>query len=127
MFTHLLHGAQRATCGMQPAQERDGAVVVIYQQLVISQRLTGWGTAGGRPQRGTMSEIREVLNEFDGYDLFRRAIVEQEADAWAECVTRYRPLLTAWATSSSASAGLEERCDDIADQAFARAWSALTP
>jgi DNA-directed RNA polymerase specialized sigma24 family protein len=74
-----------------------------------------------------MSEKQIVLCDFDGYDIFRRAIVEQDADAWGECVARYRPLLVAWATASSASARLDECCEDIADQAFARAWSALSP
>jgi DNA-directed RNA polymerase specialized sigma24 family protein len=74
-----------------------------------------------------MTEHREIVNEFDGYELFRRAIVEQEADAWAECAARYRPLLISWAITSSTSAGLDECSEDIADQAFARAWAALAP
>jgi DNA-directed RNA polymerase specialized sigma24 family protein len=95
-------------------------------QHVIGLRLAGPCIAGGRPSRCDMSEMCRAVNEIDGYDLFRLAIVDQNADAWAECVARYRPLLIAWANTSS-SAALGERCDDIADEAFARAWSALTP
>ena len=74
-----------------------------------------------------MNKRQQGLSEFDGYDLFRRAIVEQDAEAWAACVARYRPLLCAWAAASSASARLDERSEDIADQAITRAWSAMSP
>jgi len=67
------------------------------------------------------------LNEHEGYDLFRRAIVDRDADAWAESAARYRPLMTAWASHYRASASLGERSDDLVDQALARAWAALSP
>jgi len=63
----------------------------------------------------------------DSYELFRRAIVERDEQAWIESATRYRPLLAAWAGRCSASAVLAESYDDLADQAFARAWAALSP
>jgi hypothetical protein len=63
----------------------------------------------------------------DSYELFRRAIVDRDERAWTESATRYRPLLAAWASRCSASATLTESYDDLADQAFARAWSALSP
>jgi DNA-directed RNA polymerase specialized sigma subunit len=66
-------------------------------------------------------------SQHDGYELFRRAIVERDEQAWIESATRYRPLLAAWASRCSASAALSESYDDLADQAFARAWSALSP
>jgi DNA-directed RNA polymerase specialized sigma24 family protein len=66
-------------------------------------------------------------NQQDSYELFRRAIVERDEQAWIESATRYRPLLAAWASRCSASAALTESYDDLADQAFARAWSALSP
>ena len=65
--------------------------------------------------------------EQDGYDLFRRAIVERDADAWAEGSARYRRLLLAWVHECSAAAQLCECYDDIVDQAFTRAWLALSP
>lgn len=63
----------------------------------------------------------------DGFELFQRAIVERDQAAWAAIHARYRILLIAWARQSSVSALVDEQLDDIADQAFARAWSALTP
>jgi hypothetical protein len=66
-------------------------------------------------------------HEQEGYDLFRRAILDRDAEAWADIHQRYRPLLIAWAYRSSARLQAGEYCDDIADQALARAWVALTP
>ncbi|HNP71536.1 MAG TPA: sigma-70 family RNA polymerase sigma factor [Kouleothrix sp.] len=63
----------------------------------------------------------------DGYELFRRAIVERDEQAWAEGAARYRAMLIAWAGRCSASATILDHGGDIADLAFARAWSALTP
>lgn len=63
----------------------------------------------------------------DGYELFRRAIVEQDAGAWAMISVRYRSLLIAWAARYGANAAHGEAGADIADQALARAWVALTP
>ena len=63
----------------------------------------------------------------EDYELFRRAIVERDEDAWAAIYARYRPLLVVWAARSNARAAHTEASSDIADQALARAWSALTP
>jgi len=60
------------------------------------------------------------------YDLFRRAIDQRDADAWANISRQYRGLLAAWAGQSSARNQLTEQPEDIADQAFARAWAALS-
>lgn len=60
------------------------------------------------------------------YELFRRAIEQRDADAWADISQQYRGLLAAWATQSSARGLLTEQPEDIADQAFARAWAALS-
>jgi DNA-directed RNA polymerase specialized sigma24 family protein len=60
------------------------------------------------------------------YDLFRRAIEQRDADAWADISRHYRRLLAAWATQSSARSIIAEQPEDIADQAFARAWAALS-
>jgi len=62
----------------------------------------------------------------EGYRLFQRAIMDRDEDAWAAIVASYRPLLITWASARSAALPTDERCDDIADQAFARAWRALT-
>ena len=67
------------------------------------------------------------LTEHEGYDMFRRAIVGRDGQAWAVIYTRYRGLMMAWARRFSTRLSVEELADDLADQAFARAWSALTP
>jgi hypothetical protein len=66
-------------------------------------------------------------HERENYELFRRAILHREEAAWAAIHARYRSLLISWAYRSSARARVGECCDDIADQALARAWVALTP
>ena len=71
-------------------------------------------------------------NQFDriekeGYELFRRAIVERDADAWAESAARYRRLMLSWARDSSARMAVDESYEDLADHALARAWIALSP
>jgi DNA-directed RNA polymerase specialized sigma24 family protein len=63
----------------------------------------------------------------DGYELFRRAVQERDAEAWAAIVARYRRLLIAWASHSHVTRAAAEPFEDVADQAFARAWAALSP
>jgi DNA-directed RNA polymerase specialized sigma24 family protein len=68
-----------------------------------------------------------MLTHDEGYNLFRRAIVDRAADAWIDIINHYRPMIIAWANTSKAVTGVCEQSCDIADQAFARAWAALTP
>jgi DNA-directed RNA polymerase specialized sigma24 family protein len=63
----------------------------------------------------------------DSYDLFRRAVQQRDADAWASIAARYRYLLVFWAMKCPATQLAGEHCEDIADRAFARAWVALSP
>jgi DNA-directed RNA polymerase specialized sigma24 family protein len=78
-------------------------------------------------------EIRSRVNEQRssdceaGYELFRRAILARDEDAWIEISTRYRAMLIAWAGQSSVMGSIDEGCEDVADRALARAWSALSP
>jgi hypothetical protein len=65
--------------------------------------------------------------EIDGYELFRRAILERDDAAWAAIHARYRALLISWVYHSTSRIYAGEWCDDLADQALARAWVALTP
>src|SRR5262249_10136117 len=74
--------------------------------------------------------MQAQLSEYahlDGYELFRRAIVERDDQAWAEAAVRYRQLLIAWTGHRSSNATIGERADDIANRALVRAWSALSP
>ena len=61
------------------------------------------------------------------YELFRRAIQERDAEAWAAIVARYRRLLIAWAARCPAAQMAEESYEDLADRALGRAWAALSP
>jgi DNA-directed RNA polymerase specialized sigma24 family protein len=68
-----------------------------------------------------------MLLHDEGYDLFRQAIVERVADTWIDIIKHFRPLMIAWANASKATTGVSELSCDIADEALARAWVALTP
>lgn len=63
----------------------------------------------------------------DGYELFRRAVVERDAEAWAAIALRYRPMLISWVGRCPAAAAAGESFEDMADEGLARAWRALTP
>ena len=65
--------------------------------------------------------------ERERYELFRRAIVLRDEQAWAVIHAHYRPLLASWARHCCARLRIAESVDDIADRALARAWVALTP
>ena len=68
-----------------------------------------------------------AVTDQTGYTLFRQAIVDRDAEAWASICTCYQPLLMRWANQSCASMVIDESSRDLADHAFARAWAALTP
>jgi DNA-directed RNA polymerase specialized sigma24 family protein len=63
----------------------------------------------------------------ESYELFRRAVVERDREAWALLAARYRNLLICWAGRCRASQASQECSEDLADRALARAWAALTP
>lgn len=68
-----------------------------------------------------------LSDDGDEYELFRRAIVERDEDAWAAIYVRYRTLMISWSHRCGAALLIGEHYDDIADQAFTRAWMALSP
>lgn len=63
----------------------------------------------------------------DGYELFRRAVVDRDANAWNEIAFSYRALMIGWARRSQAAELSGEQCEDLADEALVRAWRALSP
>jgi DNA-directed RNA polymerase specialized sigma24 family protein len=63
----------------------------------------------------------------DGYELFRRAVVDRDADAWAEISVSYRAMMVAWARRCHVADLSGECYEDLADEALARAWKALSP
>jgi DNA-directed RNA polymerase specialized sigma24 family protein len=73
-----------------------------------------------------MDVHQDTAADLAGYQLFRQAIVEGDADAWATIADRYRRQMVAWANQCCARMPIHEPPIDIADQALARAWSALS-
>ena len=69
----------------------------------------------------------DAVTDQAGYTMFRQAIVDRDADAWATICAWYQPVLVRWANHARASMSIDESSLDLADQAFARAWAALTP
>jgi hypothetical protein len=74
-----------------------------------------------------MPIYQHELSDREGYELFRRAIVERSDDAWTQIYTHYRPLLVAWSRQYRSRSPSAEPPEDIADRALARAWAALSP
>jgi DNA-directed RNA polymerase specialized sigma24 family protein len=68
-----------------------------------------------------------ITTQDEGYELFRRAIIDRDADAWASISARYRPLMIGWIVRCSSLDASRESYENIADEALARAWRALTP
>ena len=66
------------------------------------------------------------LSDQAGYELFRRAVVERDGEAWAAIHAHFRPLLVGWARQAGARAPSDGHYEDIADRALERAWLALT-
>ena len=73
-----------------------------------------------------MQPVPERPDDVDGYEIFRRAIVERDNAAWAEGIAQYRGMLIGWARRHAGDMS-HDCCCDIADRAIARAWVALTP
>jgi DNA-directed RNA polymerase specialized sigma24 family protein len=69
---------------------------------------------------------QDTAADLEGYQLFRQAIVAGDADAWATIADRYRRQMVAWANHCCARMPIHELPTDIADQALARAWTALS-
>src|SRR5262249_48669944 len=53
--------------------------------------------------------------ESDSYEVFRRAILDRDEEAWAIIYSRYRSLLIAWAARSTVRTHQYAECADIAD------------
>lgn len=95
----------------------------------MSQVYATHTSIAARTRRGATPEAASHTADSQqaGYDLFRRAILLHDGDAWTEISAHFRPMLINWASQCSAHGSSDEQCDEIADRALARAWSALTP
>lgn len=60
------------------------------------------------------------------FELFRRAIVERAADAWAAIAAQYRGLVREWIWRHSLASSIDDH-DDLVTRAFERFWQAIQP
>lgn len=61
------------------------------------------------------------------YELFRRAIREEDERAWTYLCKNYRPLVTGWVRRHQAFPGSGEEAAYFVNGAFAKMWSAMSP
>ena len=121
-----------ATNQHSPFGARQSEVSTLYAMHSSPTAHATSTTPARRESRSQATERREGIasqrsNDCDaGYELFRRAILARDEDAWIEIGTRYRAMLIAWAGQSSVMGSIDEGCEDVADRALARAWSALS-
>ena len=115
-----------ATNQHSPFGARQSEVSTLYAMHSSPTARTSSTTPAKREIRPRVNEQHGRDNDA-GYELFRRAILLRDEDAWIEIGTRYRAMLIAWAGQSSVIGSIDEGCEDVADRALARAWSALSP
>jgi DNA-directed RNA polymerase specialized sigma24 family protein len=61
------------------------------------------------------------------FELFRRAIVDRNEDAWEIIITNYRPLVTNWIRRHPHFPDLNEDVQYILNGAFGKFWRGMTP
>lgn len=61
------------------------------------------------------------------FELFRRAIVEQEQRSWELVYRQYKPLVSNWVGRNSLTHTLSEEVEYFVNRAFEKFWSAVTP
>jgi RNA polymerase sigma factor (sigma-70 family) len=61
------------------------------------------------------------------FELFRRALVEKDQQAWGYIYLQYRPLVRAWVERHNAFPALGESATYFVNRAFEKMWSAVTP
>ncbi|MEM8530213.1 MAG: sigma-70 family RNA polymerase sigma factor [Chloroflexota bacterium] len=61
------------------------------------------------------------------YELFRRALVEEDNRAWSELIRIYRPTVERWVTRKSTLTSYHEGHDDLVMTTFIRFWQSITP
>jgi len=74
-----------------------------------------------RYQRGEPSDLGYA------YELFRRALSERDERAWEYVFRQYRSLVERWVRNNAAFDASGESSEDLAVEAFARFWHAISP
>lgn len=70
---------------------------------------------------------RQSYDPWYCFELFRRAILEQDQRAWGLLYRQYRPLVTGWVERNATFTRLNEQVDFFVNRAFEKFWSAVTP
>lgn len=70
---------------------------------------------------------RQEYDQRYAYELFRRALVAGDEDAWRHIFEQFRPLVEHWVRSSGAFTVSGETSDYFVNAAFIRFWRAIPP
>jgi len=83
---------------------------------------------GRRCREETLRFLRgEPRDDAFCFEVFERAVVRREDDAWATIVAQYRGIVLAYIGQHSAAAMIREPDDYWVNRAFQRFWSAVGP
>lgn len=110
-------GQTRATSGRRPIAHS----TTDPQQLTLDTLARRCAAENECFRRGQPSDPRYA------YELFRRALVERNDDAWALLYDLYRSLVEHWVRKNTAFDASGEPSDALVGEAFARFWQALPP
>ena len=61
------------------------------------------------------------------YEIFRRAIVGQDSEAWERVYRQYRPLVTGWVERHASFPALGDEAQFFVNGAFTKMWQVMTP
>ena len=61
------------------------------------------------------------------FEMFRRAIVGRDSDAWARVYSQYQPLVVSWVERHSSFHSSGEEVQYFVNRAFEKMWAALSP
>ena len=70
---------------------------------------------------------RQVQDTYSCLELFRRAIVEKEEQAWEVVYQQYEPQVIKWVMRHPSFPSVGESADYFVNLAFLRLWTAITP
>src|ERR671932_764093 len=69
----------------------------------------------------------ETRDDLFCFEIFARAVVGRDDQAWAAIVAQYRGIILAYVGQHSVASALRESDDFWVNRAFARFWSAIGP
>ena len=111
-----------ATLAVQPLEILEGLLTAEEPGL---QQLTVASLAQRCAQETERFFKRQSYDPRFGYELFRRALVDRNEQAW-ECIyTQYGPLVTGWVHQHSMFAATGEEPAYFANRAFEKLWTSL--